>query len=48
MVRRVLIFGVEVHEPAEIGMTLAAILVLTIAIVYIGKQEHQESDLDVG
>ncbi|MDI3506069.1 MAG: hypothetical protein PWQ46_73 [Methanomicrobiaceae archaeon] len=48
MVRRVLIFGVEVHEPAEIGMTLAAILVLTIAIVYIGKQERQETDLDVG
>ncbi|WOX58056.1 phosphate-starvation-inducible PsiE family protein [Methanoculleus receptaculi] len=48
MVRRVLIFGVEVHEPAEIGMTLAAILVLTIAIVYIGKQERQETYLDVG
>jgi len=48
MVRRVLIFGVEVNEPAEIGMTLAAILVLTIAIVYIGKQERQETDLDVG
>ena len=43
MVRRVLTFGVEHLDPIDIGMTLAAILVLTIAVVYIGKQERAES-----
>jgi len=43
MVRRVLTFGVEQLDPVDIGMTLAAILVLTIAIVYIGKQERADS-----
>ncbi|WP_231476496.1 phosphate-starvation-inducible PsiE family protein [Methanoculleus sp. MH98A] len=43
MVRRVLTFGVEPLEPVDIGMTLVAILVLTIAIVYIGKQERVDS-----
>ncbi|MDD4566618.1 phosphate-starvation-inducible protein PsiE [Methanoculleus chikugoensis] len=43
MVRRVLTFGVEHLDPVDIGMTLAAILVLTIAIVYIGKQERADS-----
>lgn len=43
MVRRVLTFGVEPVEPLDIGMTLAAILVLTIAIVFIGKQERADS-----
>ncbi|MDN7012050.1 hypothetical protein FGW20_03110 [Methanoculleus sp. FWC-SCC3] len=43
MVRRVLTFGVEHLEPIDIGMTLVAILVLTIAIVYIGKQERADS-----
>ncbi len=43
MVRRVLTFGVEQLDPTDIGMTLAAILVLTIAVVYIGKQERAES-----
>lgn len=42
MVRRVLTFGVEPVEPIDIGMTLAAILVLTTAIVYIGKREHAD------
>jgi len=42
-VRRVLTFGVEHLDPVDIGMTLAAILVLTIAIVYIGKQERADS-----
>jgi len=46
MVRRVLVFGIEVHEPTEIGVTLAAILVLTIAVVFIGRQERQETYLD--
>jgi uncharacterized membrane protein (DUF373 family) len=45
MVRRVLTFGVEPLEPIDIGMTLAAILVLTIAIVYIGKQERADSEV---
>ncbi|WP_332450849.1 phosphate-starvation-inducible PsiE family protein [Methanoculleus sp.] len=43
MVRRVLTFGVEPVEPIDIGMTLAAILVLTIAVIYIGRQERAES-----
>jgi len=42
MVRRVLTFGVEPVEPLDIGMTLAAILVLTAAIVYIGRQERTD------
>jgi len=40
MVRRVLTFGVEPVEPLDIGMTLAAILVLTAAIVFIGRRGH--------
>jgi uncharacterized membrane protein (DUF373 family) len=40
MVRRVLTFGVEPVEPLDIGMTLAAILVLTVAVVFIGRQER--------
>jgi len=43
MVRRVLTFGVEPVTPIDIGMTLVAILVLTIAIVYIGRMERTES-----
>jgi len=39
MVRRVLTFGVEPVEPLDIGMTLAAILVLTAAIVFIRRQD---------
>ena len=42
MVRRVLTFGVEQIELPDIGMTLAAILVLTIAIALIGKQERAD------
>ncbi len=42
MVRRVLTYGVEHLSPIDIGMTLAAILVLTIAIVYIGRQERTD------
>ncbi|MDD3856947.1 MAG: phosphate-starvation-inducible PsiE family protein [Methanoculleus sp.] len=44
MVRRVLTFGVEHLDPIDIGMTLAAILVLTIAVVHIGKQERAEGN----
>ncbi len=40
MVRRILAFGVEPVDTIDVGLTLAAILVLTIAIVYIGKQER--------
>ncbi|MCM2465300.1 phosphate-starvation-inducible PsiE family protein [Methanoculleus oceani] len=43
MVRRVLTFGVEQIDPVDVGLTLAAILVLTIAIVFIGKQERADS-----
>jgi len=42
MVRRVLTFGVEHLDPIDIGMTLAAILVLTVAIIYIGRQERAD------
>ena len=42
MVRRVLTFGVEPVEPLDVGMTLAAILVLTAAIVFIGRQERAD------
>lgn len=41
MVRRILTFGVEPVEAADVALTIAAILVLTIAIVYIGKQERR-------
>ncbi|WP_292518975.1 phosphate-starvation-inducible PsiE family protein [Methanoculleus sp.] len=43
MVRRVLTFGVEPVEPLDIGMTLIAILVLTVAVVYIGRQERADN-----
>ena len=43
MVRRVLTFGVEHLDPIDIGMTLAAILVLTVAVIYIGRQEREDS-----
>ena len=45
MVRRVLTFGVEHLDPVDIGMTLAAILILTIAAVYIGRQERADNRL---
>jgi uncharacterized membrane protein (DUF373 family) len=44
MVRRVLTFGVEHVVPLDMGMTLAAILVLTIAVVFIGRQERERAD----
>ncbi len=40
MVRRILTFGVEPVEAADVALTIVAILVLTIAIVYIGRQER--------
>ena len=43
MVRRVLTFGVEPVEPLDNALTLAAILVLTISVVYIGRQERTDS-----
>ncbi|MDV2481282.1 phosphate-starvation-inducible PsiE family protein [Methanoculleus sp. Wushi-C6] len=43
MVRRVLTFGVEHVEPVDIVLTLAAIVVLTAAVVYIGRQERENS-----
>jgi uncharacterized membrane protein (DUF373 family) len=43
MVRRVLTFGVEPVEPLDIALTLAAILVLTVAVIYIGRQEREDS-----
>lgn len=44
MVRRVLTFGVEHVAPLDMGMTLAAILVLTAAVVFIGRQEQERAD----
>lgn len=40
MVRRVLTFGIEPVEPLDIGLTLAAILILAVAVVFIGRQER--------
>ncbi|NYT06522.1 MAG: phosphate-starvation-inducible PsiE family protein, partial [Methanomicrobiales archaeon] len=39
MIRKILISGVNVTETADTVLTLAAIAVLTAAIVYIGKEE---------
>ncbi|HZD42917.1 MAG TPA: phosphate-starvation-inducible PsiE family protein [Methanomicrobiales archaeon] len=41
MIRRVLVFGVEPSEPLDIFATVAVIAVLTIAIIYIGKEENK-------
>ena len=41
MIRRVLVFGVEPSEPLDIFATVAVIAVLTIAIIYIGKEESK-------
>ena len=40
MIRRILLFGIETTEINEIALTLAAIVVLTVAVVYIGRQEE--------
>ncbi|MDN7024671.1 hypothetical protein FGU65_07175 [Methanoculleus sp. FWC-SCC1] len=40
MVRRILTFGVEPVEAVDVALTIVAILILTVAIVYIGKQER--------
>jgi len=42
MVRRILLFGVETTAPADIAVTLAAIIVLTIAVYYVGEEECGE------
>jgi uncharacterized membrane protein (DUF373 family) len=39
-IRKVLLFGIEVTDPLEIALTLAAIIVITFAIIYIGKEEQ--------
>ena len=39
MVRRILLFGVEMTGFADIAVTLAAVIVLTIAVYYVGKEE---------
>jgi uncharacterized membrane protein (DUF373 family) len=41
MIRRVLVFGVEPSEPLDIFATVAVIGVLTVAIVFIGKEEYK-------
>lgn len=48
MVRRILTFGVEPAETADVALTIVAILVLTVAIVYIGKQERGWGGLGTG
>jgi uncharacterized membrane protein (DUF373 family) len=45
MVRRVLMFGVEHTEVDEMIVTLAAIIVLTAAVIYIGRQERADEEL---
>jgi len=43
MVQRMLTFGIVEHfDPVDIGMTLAAILVLTVATIYISRQERTD------
>lgn len=39
MIRKVLIYGIDITETMELMLTLAAIVVFTAAIVYIGKEE---------
>jgi uncharacterized membrane protein (DUF373 family) len=41
MIRRVLLFGVETTNTGDIALTLAAVVVLTIAIVFIGREESE-------
>lgn len=41
MIRKVLIFGVDTTRPEEVVLTLAAIVVLTFSIIFIGKEEIQ-------
>jgi len=40
MVRRLLMFGVEIHNPWDIAVTLAAIVVLAAALVYLKKKDR--------
>ncbi|MGC9435395.1 MAG: phosphate-starvation-inducible PsiE family protein [Methanomicrobiales archaeon] len=40
MVRRLLMFGVEIQNPWDIAVTLAAIVVLAAALVYLRKEQR--------
>jgi len=44
MVRRVLMFGVEQADINEMVITLAAIVVLTVAVIYLGRQERADEE----
>ncbi|KUG20210.1 hypothetical protein ASZ90_010056 [hydrocarbon metagenome] len=48
MIRRVLMFGVEYTETDEMIITLAAIVVLTLAVIFIGRQEREDVSRDGG
>jgi uncharacterized membrane protein (DUF373 family) len=39
MIRRILVFGVEYSSPVDIISTVAAIAVLTAAVLFIGREE---------
>jgi uncharacterized membrane protein (DUF373 family) len=43
MIRRVLVFGVEPVDPVDIFATVAVIATLTVAVIYIGKEEDAET-----
>jgi uncharacterized membrane protein (DUF373 family) len=43
MIRRVLVFGVEPVNPVDIFATVAVIATLTVAVIYIGKEEESET-----
>jgi len=40
MIRRILVFGVEPSSPVDIIATVAAIAVLTAAVLFIGREER--------
>jgi uncharacterized membrane protein (DUF373 family) len=42
MIRRILVFGVEVTAPIDIISTVAAIAVLTAAVLFVGREESKE------
>jgi len=42
MIRRILVFGVEVTAPIDIISTVAAIAVLTAAVLFVGREEGKE------
>jgi uncharacterized membrane protein (DUF373 family) len=42
MIRRILLFGVESSAPVDILVTVAAIAVLTGAVLFVGREEGKD------